>query len=320
MGKARTVRHLYSTLIAGSGLAALRRWQLRHSVAIMTYHDIEAQVFARHLAFLTSAYRIVSLADAVRWLRGEGALPERALAITFDDGFHSFYSDVFPVLQRFQSPATVFLTTGYLGSEDILWFNWVDLALATGAHVGDALPPRLRGLEGAQLRRQLMPYLKAAPDAERLAIVEQLRRRTTASAARLARYRLMTWDEARTVQASGLVALGGHTRTHPILARASVEKAAAEIDGCAADLTRELGAAERCFAYPNGERADFSEEIARRVQQAGFAGAVSATRGVCAPGDDLYALRRVAVDGSFGVAEVAAKLSGLWVHMGQGGD
>lgn len=319
MGKARTLRKLYSSIVAGTGLAALQRRRLQRRVAIMTYHDIAARVFADHLAFLTRAYRIVSLAQAVRWLRGEGDLPQRALAITFDDGFRSVSSDVFPVLQRFQAPATVFLTTGYVGSDDILWFNWVDLALSAGAQVDDVLPPSLRGLEGWQLRRQLMPYLKAAPDDERLDIVSKLRQRATAGAEQTARYRLMTWDEARTLQASGLVALGGHTRTHPILARAGDAKAAAEISGCAADLERELGPAERHFAYPNGERADFNAQIAHMVQVAGFTAAVSAARGVCAPGDDMYALRRVAVDGSFSVAEVATKLSGLWVHMGQGG-
>ncbi len=318
MGIARTVRRIYSTAMTRSGLAALQRWRLRRRVAIMTYHDIDAAVFASHLAFLAGAYRIVPLADAVRWLRGEADLPERALAITFDDGFRSFYTDVYPVLQRYRAPATVFLTTGYIGSDDILWFNWVDLALSSGAALPDALPASLRGLQGRQLRRRLMPYLKNAPDDERLEIVRRLRERTSASPEQVARHRLMTWHDAREMQASGLVSLGGHTRSHPILSRASLAKAEAEIFGCATDLQRELGPGERHFAYPNGERSDFNDRIAALVQQAGFAAAVSAARGVCSPGDDLYALRRVAVDGSFSVAEVAAKLTGLWVHLGQG--
>ncbi len=311
-------RELYGTVISTCGVATLQRWRTRRRVAILTYHDIDAAAFARHMQFLSRAYHIVSLAQALAALQEKVTLPANALAITFDDGFAAFHSEVYPVLQHFQAPATVFLTTGYIGSSDVLWFSWIALATRTGADITDVLPASLLGLEKQQLRRALMPYLKAAPDDERLRLVEEIRQRTSAKPEQIARYRLLTWDQVRAMQASGLVSFGGHTRTHPILARASVQKAHDEIAGCAADLERELGPVERSFAYPNGEPADFNQPIKDMVRQAGFSCAMSARRGTCAPGDDLFALCRVAVDGSFSVAEVATKLSGLWVHLGQG--
>ena len=111
----------------------------------------------------------------------------------------------------------------------------------------------------------------------------------------------------------------GFKNTTISLARASLDKARAEIEGCAADLERELGAGPRHFAYPNGEPTDFNAQVQDIVRDAGFTCGVTALRGTCAPGDDLFALRRIAVDGSFSVAEVATKLSGLWVHLGRGG-
>ena len=312
-------RRTYSSLVSGAGLAALQRWRERRRVAILTYHDIAAPVFAAHLEFVARAYHIIPLSEAVAGLQGKSTLPERPLALTFDDGFRSFYSNVFPALQRAQAPATVFLTTGFVGSSDILWFSWLDLAFKTNAQIGDLLPRPLQGMEKPELRRALTPYLKRAPDEERLHIVHEIRQRVTASDDQISRYRLLRWDEVREMQASGLVAFGGHTLTHPILARASLDKARHEITGCAADLERELGRQTRHFAYPNGELADFNEQIKEMVRQAGFASAVSASRGTCAAGDDLYALRRIGVDGSFSVAELDAKLSGLWVHLGRGG-
>lgn len=318
MGKSRTVRRVYSSFIAGSGLAALQRWRQRRRAVIMTYHDIEADVFAQHLAFLARAYRLVALDDVISGLQGEADLPPRALAITFDDGFATFYDNVYPALQQFHAPATVFLTTGYIGSDDILWFNWIDLALRTRAGIEDALPLTLRGLDRYALRRRLMPYLKSAGDDERRRLVEQIRQRTTATDEQVARYRLLSWEQVRAMHQSGLVSFGGHTRSHPILSRLVPDEARAEIAGCAADLARELGSARRHFAYPNGEPSDFNDAIKTMVRESGFASAVSARRGVCAPGDDMLALSRIAVDGSFSVAEVAAKLSGLWLHLGRG--
>lgn len=312
------LRKIYSALIAGSGLAALQRRRRRGQVTILTYHGIDARPFAEHLAFLARAYHILPLSEALAGLDPAKHLPPNPLAITFDDGFRSFYTNVYPALQRVRVPATVFLTTGYIGSQDILWFNWIDVALDNGAAIEPLLPSPLQGMDKRLLRARLMRYLKSAPDDERLRVVEAFRDATRAPDMALARHRLLTWDEAREMQGSGLVSFGGHTRTHPILARATTSKAQAEVTGCAADLERELDRATRHFAYPNGEPADFNSEIKQMVRAAGFASAVSAQRGFCVPGDDRYALRRIAVDGSFSVAEVAAKLSGLWAHLGQG--
>lgn len=319
MSKRLPLRKLYSTLITASGLAALQRYRLRRRIALLTYHAIDAASFGRHLAFLARVYHIVPLQRALAALRGEAELPDNPLVITFDDGFASFQSDVFPQLQQRQAPATVFLTTDYAGSRDILWFSWIDLALDHHVAVDDILPSALRGGERRRLSRDLMRYLKSAPDEERLRFVQALRERTQAPDSEVAQYRLLSWDTARSMEKSSLVSFGGHTRTHPILARTSSEKAEQEIAGCAADLQRELGGGPRPFAYPNGEPADFDDSTKQLIRRAGFSCAASAVRGLCRPGDDLYALRRIAVDPTFSAAEVATKLSGLWLHIGAGG-
>ena len=43
-------------------------------------------------------------------------LPARPIVVTFDDGFADFYDDAWPVLKRYEIPATLYVTTGYVGS------------------------------------------------------------------------------------------------------------------------------------------------------------------------------------------------------------
>lgn len=64
------------------------------------------ETLARH------RYRVLPLDAAVRML-SEGSLPPKAVAITFDDGFHDFYRHGFPMLREFGFPATVYQTTYY---------------------------------------------------------------------------------------------------------------------------------------------------------------------------------------------------------------
>lgn len=76
--------------------------------------------FYRHLAWLKKHRPLVSLAQIEAALAEQSALPEGAVAVTLDDGHADNYQNAFPILRELQVPATIFLTTGYLGRTN-LW-------------------------------------------------------------------------------------------------------------------------------------------------------------------------------------------------------
>jgi peptidoglycan/xylan/chitin deacetylase (PgdA/CDA1 family) len=61
----------------------------------------------------------------------------------------------------------------------------------------------------------------------------------------------------REMRAAGM-AVGGHTVTHPVLARLTAERQREEIQGCADRLQQELGEPMSWFAYPVGSPDTFT--------------------------------------------------------------
>ena len=82
----------------------------------------------------------------------------------------------------------------------------------------------------------------------------------------------MDADELRQLRAAGLVDVGAHTRTHPVLAAQPLELQRAEIAGSRADLEESLDAPVRGFAYPFGKPGpEYAPATAALVRDAGFA-------------------------------------------------
>ena len=110
----------------------------------------------------------------------------------------------------------------------------------------------------------------------------------------------------------GLVELGAHTVTHPILAALPADDQHAEILSSRSSLEAIIQRPVLAFAYPYGLAEHYTDETVRIVQASGFRAACTARQGLVEPGNDLFQLHRCEIQ-NWDIAAFKKHLEWLFV-------
>jgi len=109
---------------------------------------ISPQVFESHVAYLyRQGFQPMTVDAIVQAIHLKGAgMPARPVVLTFDDGMADFLSHAMPILKKYHFPATLFITTGYVGhtsswlarrDEQLLpMLSWDEIASLDGICLG----------------------------------------------------------------------------------------------------------------------------------------------------------------------------------------
>jgi len=209
----------------------------KYVIPILMYHSIDLsqskevlltvtpEVFERQMRFLKEHnYQVITLEEVADIIKNKKKVPARAVAITFDDGYKNNYTYAFPVLKKYNFPATIFVIINEMG-----------------APAGNSL----------------------------------------------------TWDDILSMQASGLITIGSHTLTHPLLTElTSAERIKNEIEGSKKALEEKLGREVNTFCYPAGR---FNGKIRQVVIDAGYKVAVVTNPGKKTSDSDIFAIKRLRI-------------------------
>ncbi|MDE0685962.1 MAG: polysaccharide deacetylase family protein [Candidatus Poribacteria bacterium] len=235
------LKNMVATLICLSGVHILiREFLCRNRVAILMYHDTEPTVFAKHLAYLSRHYTIISLDTLVSaiYQKDFSRVPEKSVVITIDDG-HAGNIELLPLFKQYRIRPTLFVCTRIINTHRHFWFK-ID--------------------EHSKAERE---KLKRLPNAERLAYLKR-----TADFEPENVYpdrQALNIVEMKEMMAD--VDFQPHTQFHPILPHCTETECRQEIMGSKVDLEKLLGVECSHFSYPNG---DYTEREIKMVKAGGF--------------------------------------------------
>jgi biofilm PGA synthesis lipoprotein PgaB len=121
-----------ATAAAGEELTVLSYHEVVDpSRALQPAYAVTPTDFVRQMDWLRNrGYRFVSVGDLLASREGKRPLPEKAVLITFDDGYQSVYENAWPVLRLFQIPAVINVVGSWLEAKGTVDFDGKSLPRA----------------------------------------------------------------------------------------------------------------------------------------------------------------------------------------------
>lgn len=333
------LRHAIFSISGALGVNRLFASFHRNQPIVLTFHGVTADpprnicnyeglhlhlpVFARLMEHVARHYRAVPLARIADWLEGKSAAPERAVVVTFDDGFRNVLTTAAPVLRKLGIPATLFVATDFVFDGKMLWTDRLlsALALTDAAQLtiewgNETRTLDLRGdLRKIEANRSLLAACKALPQRERVAMVERVIAQLGVAESRLPG----AWVDQRPLEATELkrlpelgIEVGSHTCSHPIVSRLDDSDMKRELEESRRRIEGAVGRPCIEFAYPNGGVGDFDERAQRRVREAGYRCAVTTLKRRVSQCDGCFEIPRCTLThNEITTAEFAAEVSGF---------
>ena len=275
-----------------------------NGLIIFVYHNIEKEIFAKHVKFLTKRYKIISLSKAVELL-SQGKNLKEHLAITFDDGYRNI-KHIVNEITRNEIPICVYLTTDSIDKNDFFW--WDKLRIMARQNKEFAIKKSIYKYE------KLLKEIPQEKRDEKLNEILSEYASNTNNRPYLKENRdninnmPLSWNDIKEIKRYA-VEFGAHSHHHYILPNAQPTIIKKDIQRNKESIEKNVSTKCLHFAYPNG---DYNREVIKILKEQGFISATTTKYGINTKNTSLFELYRIGINNKDWIPTVAVKISGLW--------
>ncbi|WP_158607382.1 polysaccharide deacetylase family protein [Rhodohalobacter sp. SW132] len=265
-------------------------------------------------------YSIISTHELIRQIES-GKIQNGAVALTFDDGYLDNFTTAKPLLEKYSVPATFFITDSYLGGQPFWWDELEAIIVHTDklpsvlsvsfrnetinfnlgedcelnekirskqANFGASQPPTLRTKLYVKLWKLFSPLQKD----DQIKLLKLVKEWAGLSEDDSQVEGTMSVQQLKLLSDNPLFTIGGHTSTHPALAKHTKDVQKKEIVENQNFLENCLDEKIRSFAYPSG---NFNSSTIQILKERAFSAAFTTTSKPVVKKTDRYKIGRFQV-------------------------
>ena len=296
---------------------------------------VDPDTFRMHIKYLIRNFTVVSLDCIPQIVHRKSTLVGNKpyCILTFDDGWRDFYENAFPILRTFNVCATVFLPIDFIGTNNIFWtdrlsnsiYN-IEQSRKNGIIGHNNIKYRIDNIDkilnmNISIGKKIDLAIKTLKLLHKDEIDDILSYLTEKYSIEIKHFNsnnryFLSWEEIREMHGSGIIYFGSHSKSHILLNNITEKEIRNELILSKNKLIEEnlVQSSFIPFAYPNG---NYTEKIARMVEEAGYSLALTTQKGwnrITDKDIPLYQLKRVGIhqDMTNTNAMFACRIHGLY--------
>lgn len=280
--------------VISKNLKSIRNYNNKH---------ITKKRFSNIIGSLVRTGNPVSMAEVIEYCNGK-VLPERSFAITFDDGFKNNLDNGLPILEKYNVPATIYITTNFIETNQMSWIDRIEWAFEKKDAFNLNLPWNnfYSKVSSYKIKKEILEQIRDKVkrnnefDPNSLAddIQLQLNLPLTYTSSSELDQKLL-WKDLKILISNPKITIGGHTHTHRILSYLNNNDLEYEISNSINLIKKNLKLNCVHYSYPEGLEYCYNKNVISYLKKNGILCCPTALHGLNRKHSDPFQLKRITV-------------------------
>ena len=281
-------RNIVFPFVTAARLERILSFFSRHKNLIIMYHGVvrkqnlglsvnhlSLQDFEQQILYFRRNFDIVPVQEMFSRKQSGIRSKRKTIAITFDDGYENNYVNAFPVLRKFNIPATIFVVAGAVRDPDYtLWYDKIDLLKSSIDYkqiptMKISLPAdkmeiwkRIRDISAL---KNFMKTLNTREKEQVLSMLFPTGKGNQFESTDVEYRRMLGASQMKEMVASGYIEIGSHSMSHPNLDKLNEANLTFELSESKKELEQAIGSTVQSIAFPDGAYNDLVKNEARKA-------------------------------------------------------
>jgi peptidoglycan/xylan/chitin deacetylase (PgdA/CDA1 family) len=281
---------------------------------------VTREKFEKEMRHLARNYSVIPFSQAVDLLKNENNWPRFPVVISFDDGYRDIYLNAFPVLEKFNLPAIVFISTRMVEQGVPFWWDELEdfvehnhleeIKLALENCFSPEYDLDLGRLMTIQDKRvflkTLTEQIKKIKGKYRDELLNRLK--SLLKSGKEKTREVLSWEEIRKLRRNQ-IEFGSHSHSHYLLTFEDQKTVTEELKTSKQKLEENLEEKIEFLSYPSGL---YNSEIEKLAEECGYKAGCSNLYGFNHKETDFFSLKRLSLEESQSLDDFKISLGRLF--------
>ena len=234
-----------------------------YGVVNFSKKHISKNEFYQQIKYIKKNFNILSIEEIYTHILKKIPFKKNSVSITFDDGFKNNFDVAVPILKKFQVPAIFYICPQIIEKQEMFWVDKIEACIVFYKKKKFLLNINKKkkkfdiknNKKKIKTINEIKKICKKTNDLKKDQIINDLIINTAVkpSIKLNENYKVATWSQINKIIKNKLFTIGGHSLTHSIFTKLTLEKLERDINNTIKLIKKRTGYTVKHFSYPEGK-------------------------------------------------------------------